>query len=158
MLQRIQTVYLLLAIALIALSMTLPLAFYSNIIQGQQFNYTVLGFLQPQDDFAKGFNSLPLFIFAAISILLSLVTVFSFKKRKFQLSLSTFNIVAVLFYIGILAYYFSNVITAGNAGNNVSVSLKYPLTFPAIALIFILLAMRSIKKDENLVKSLDRLR
>lgn len=157
MLQRIQTVYLLLAIALIALSAILPLAFYSNIIQGQQFNYTVLGFLQPQNDFAKGFNSLPLFIFAAISILLSLVTIFSFKKRKFQLSLSTFNIVAVLFYIGILAYYFSNVIT-NNAGSNVNISLKYPLTFPAIALIFILLAMRAIKKDENLVKSLDRLR
>ncbi len=157
MLQRIQTVYLLLAVALITLSMTLPLAFYSNLIQGQQFNYTIIGFLQPKDAFAQGFNSLPMFIFASISILISMITVFSFKKRKFQLKLCVFNVVAILFYIGVVAYYFYT-LSSGASGSDVILTLKYPLIFPPIALIFILLAMRAISTDEKLVKSLDRLR
>jgi len=37
-------------------------------------------------------------------------------------------------------------------------SLKLPVIFPVIALILNFLAMRGIMKDENLIKSMNRLR
>lgn len=156
MLQRIQTVYLLLTVVFIALSMTLSLTFYSNLIQNAQFNYSILSFLHPTTDFEKNFNSLPLFAFSSLSVILALITIFLFKKRNFQYRICVINTIVILFYIGMLGYYFYTVFDMGS--NDVKLNLKVPLVFPAIALIFNFLAMRGIKKDENLIKSLDRLR
>lgn len=157
MIQRIQTIFLLLVIIFITLSISLPIAFYSNFIQGQQFNYSVIGYLHPTGSLTAGFSSIPLLLCGVISILLALTAIFTYKKRRFQFNVSGINILVILFYIGIIIYYFSDVIT-GTVTNDVKVSLKVPIVFPIIALIFNILAMLSIKKDDNLIKSLDRLR
>lgn len=157
MLQRIQTVYLFLAIVFIALSVILPIAFYSNLIVGNQFEYSILKFLSPENSSNLGFNSLPLFVPAAISIILSIIAIFVFKNRKLQINLTVYSMVFNVVYVGLLAYYFLSVIT-NSVSNDVNVSHKYPLVFPVIALIFSYLAIRGIKKDEDLIKSVDRLR
>ncbi len=157
MLQRIQTVFLFLAIVFIALSVILPIAFYSNLTTANQFEYSILNFLSPKNPNNLGFNSLPLFVPAAISIVLSIAALFMFKKRKLQINLTIYSIVFNVVYVGLLAYYILSVFS-NSASKDVTVSHHYPLIFPIIALIFSFLAIRGIKKDDELVKSLDRLR
>ena len=155
MLQRIQTVFLFLVIVLIALSVVLPIAFYSNLIKGSQFNYAILNFLSFGENSKGGFSSLPLFIPAALCVLLSIIEIFAYKKRGFQIKIGIFNILFNVIYLGILMYYFSAIFTASA---DIKVLYKYPLIFPVIALILNVLAIRGVKKDDELVKSLDRLR
>lgn len=157
MLQRIQTVFIFLAIVLITLSLVLPIAFYSNLTVSNQFDYSILKFLSTKNVNITGFNSLPLFVPAVISILLSVIEIFSFKKRKVQLNLGIYSIVFNVLYVGLLVYYFTSVLN-NSASGDVNVMYKYPLVFPVISLIFSYLAIRRIKKDDELVKSLDRLR
>lgn len=157
MIQRIQTIFLFFAIILTSLSMVLPIAFYSNITTGIQFEYSILKFLSPENPNNLGFNSLPLFVPAAISIVFSIAALFMFKNRKFQINMTIYSIVFNLVYVGLLVYYILSVLS-NSATIDVNVSHKYPLIFPIIALIFSFLAIRGIKKDDELVKSLDRLR
>ena len=68
--------------------------------------------------------------------------------------MATINLFLIVIYIAILAVY---IFFAKNK-LEADITWKYPVIFPVIALIFNYLAMRGIAKDENLVKSLDRLR
>ncbi|MGC3977667.1 MAG: DUF4293 domain-containing protein [Paludibacteraceae bacterium] len=135
MLQRIQTVYLFLVIVLITLSAVLPIAFYSNLTVGNQFNYTILRFLSPSDDAIKGFSSIPLAVPAAICVILALFEIFTYKKRNIQINLGIFNIIFNAIYLGVLIYYFNFVLTNGYS-SDIKVLYKYPLIFPIVALIF----------------------
>lgn len=157
MLQRIQTVFILLAIVFIVLSLALPIAFYSNLTVSSQFDYTILKFLSTKNTNTLGFNSLPLFVPAILSALLSLVQIVMYKKRKVQINLGVYSMVLNVLYLGLLVYYMTSVLNHSVSGD-VQVSHKYPLIFPVISLVFSYLAIRNIRKDDDLVKSLDRLR
>lgn len=154
MIQRIQTLYLLLAAALLVLSMVLPVAFYSNLVQGVQFDYSILEFLKPQVVVYQKFNSLPMFMFGTVTLLLAVISIFVYKKRTVQYRICLINTILIIFYIGVIAYFFY--IVSGE--NNIRLSYKIPIVFPIVALVFNILAMSGIRKDEKLVKSLDRLR
>ena len=92
---------------------------------------------------------------AGASTLLSLVTIFMFKKRKQQVSLTWLNILLCIglvfwLYIG-LNNFWSNY--PDNGGN-----IWIGLFLPVITVFLLLLALRGLRKDEKLIKSLDRLR
>jgi hypothetical protein len=98
---------------------------------------------------------LVLLTFLILTILLiSLITIFLYKKRKIQMKLSTGLIVFVCILILAAAYYY------------ISVTIKYSgeikpginLMILPLMLLFSYLARRGIKRDEMLVKSYDRLR
>lgn len=157
MLQRIQTLFILGAIILITLSLMLPIAFYSNLTVSNQFDYTIIQFLSTKKAHVNGFNSLPLFVPAIINILLSVVELLTYKNRKLQLNLGIYGMVLNVLYLGLLGYYFTSVL-ATTASGDVNITYKIPLVFPVISLVLSYLAIRYIRKDDNLVKSLDRLR
>ncbi len=96
----------------------------------------------------------------AISVLIILllavpfITVFLFKKRKIQLALSKIIIVAAVVLVLTCCYYAFYVISTYNA--QLLPVLKTVL--PLFILVFSFLAYRGIKKDDDLVKSYDRLR
>lgn len=124
MIQRIQTIYLLLVAVIL----------------------TTVFFLMPT-------GVLALNIVAAIISAVALVTIFLFKKRKVQINLSLLNFVFVAFYFVLFFYYlFQSLITLNNWKQILL------LVLPVIGLFFNLLAMLAIKKDEALIKSLNRLR
>lgn len=146
MIQRIQSLYLLLAAAAgaAALSFDLWRATLSN------------GVKQP----VNASSNYLLFVLYIIIILLALVTIFLFKKRKLQFRLTIFNI---LFGFGALAYqYYVVQQTANklNSGGIIITSASYQLAsfLPIVIIILLFLAARGIYKDEKLIKSLDRLR
>jgi len=99
-------------------------------------------------------KTLPLTIFILLIPILSFIAIFLFKNRKIQLQLSMSVILIIAGFIGTSFYYGWFVIT--NYRAHLVPEIKMIL-MPVI-LICAILAYRGIKKDDNLVKSYDRLR
>ena len=95
----------------------------------------------------------PIGILFIISAILSLYTIFQFKNRKLQFVLNRLNIILNFLLLGFIVY------QTQNLSGETLVSEKGIGSFLPIATIFLLaIANRFIKKDEDLVKSVDRLR
>ncbi len=96
-----------------------------------------------------------LFVIGGISALLSLVTLFLYKKRMLQIRLSIFNMVVMVgFYL-----FFGFVLYRVNAVDNLHFQRAgVGIIMPLIAIILTILAIRRIGADEALVRSLNRLR
>jgi hypothetical protein len=141
MIQRLQSVWLLLAAA--AAFCSIKLSFYSgNLIKDNQPKAFVS--LTAQS------NLLLLILTAGVGIA-SLIAIFLYKNRKMQLRIVLITLLVSLLNLGL---YF------GEAQKYVPGEGKYDLTavFAICIPILLFLAIRGIRKDEKLVKSLDRLR
>ena len=136
MLQRIQTVYLLIAAIV---SAGLIFVFHLWITkEGVQL-------------FAQ--NELLYFGLFLGSALLSLISIFMFKNRKSQFVLGRLNIILNFILLGLFVY------QSLNLSGEANVSEKgIGMLLPIFSIVFIALANKAIKKDEDLVKSVDRLR
>lgn len=153
MLQRIQTVYLLIIVALTIAVLFLPLAVMQSGDQLFTFDATGISTMAAQSELV--YPTWGLFALAAAISLLALLTIFLFKKRILQMRLCVFNAILILGFYGLFAFFFWNL---KEQMVFVSVSLKIALAFPLISLILDYLAIRNIGADEALVRSLDRLR
>ncbi|MDR1707532.1 DUF4293 family protein [Dysgonomonas sp.] len=151
MIQRIQSVYLLLAGLLMAAATFFPLL---ELAGEGKFTY-IFSSLGIGQLFTVQYPTWGVVFFAGLSALLALINIFLYKKRKLQMKVGTLTSLLILFFYVTLYVYFN------------AYTVKYGLTFssfqfglilPVIALIFNVLAILRIKKDENLVKSLDRIR
>jgi len=129
MLQRIQTIWTLLAV----------LAAASLFITGQDIDV---------------FGNIPVIDISCIAlVLIGALSIFSFKNRKRQILLNTFSIIINVLLIGVLAYWLLNL----SGGIHFPEKGIEPV-FPLIAVICLLIANTYIRRDERLVKSVDRLR
>ncbi len=136
MLQRIQTVYLLIA-ALVSGGLIFILYLYTNAKNEPVY---------AQD------NLLYLGLFLGSS-LLSLISIFSYKSRKSQFMLGRLNIILNFILLGLFVY------RSLNLSGEMLVSEKgIGILIPIVSIVFLVLANKAIKKDEDLVKSVDRLR
>lgn len=97
---------------------------------------------------------LPLSVIIVLIPLVSLITIFIFKKRKIQLRLALFLI--ILCSLLVIALIHSSVIVISK--QNASLVAGFKMIVPIANLILSFLAYRGIKKDDLLVKSYDRLR
>ena len=152
MLQRIQTVYLLIVALLMVGVLFLPLAALQSAGAAYLFDAAGVRTLAEQPELV--YPTWALFGLTAVIALIALITVFLYKKRVLQIRLSVFNaILMVGFYalFGFFVYTFKN-------STEVALTVKIALSFPLIALILNYLAIRNIGADEVLVRSLDRLR
>lgn len=86
-------------------------------------------------------------------VLIGLLSVFSFKNRKRQILLNTISIIINALLIGVLAYWLLNL----SGGISFPEKGIEPI-FSLIAMICLFIANIYIKRDERLVKSVDRLR
>lgn len=136
MLQRVQTIYLVLAAAVSAgLSMYLPYGLDKDAVALYSKTEPFL---------------LTMFVGSAI---LSLISVFLFKNRKLQFVLGRINILLNFILLGVFVYW--SLTVSGEA----HVSEKgIGMIIPVISIVLLVMANKAIKKDENLVKSVDRLR
>ncbi|MDP9958483.1 DUF4293 domain-containing protein [Chryseobacterium lathyri] len=129
MLQRIQTIWTLLAV----------LAAVFLFITGQDVDV---------------FGNIPVIDISCIALVLAgALSIFSFKNRKRQILLNTFSIIINVLLIGVLAYWLLNL----SGGIQIPEKGIEPV-FPLIAIICLLIANVFIRRDERLVKSVDRLR
>jgi len=99
-------------------------------------------------------DSIPLLnIGCIVLVIIGALSIFSFKNRKRQILLNTISIIINALLIGVLAYWLLNL----------SGGIQFPEKgiepiFPLIAVICLFIANIYIRKDERLVKSVDRLR
>ena len=137
MLQRIQTVYLILAaIVSGALPFVFPLWKLSN---GKDF-----WFMQ---------SMLYVTLFG-LATSLALLSIFTYKKRQQQFVMNRLNIILNLILLGLFVYRSLNL-----SGEALTVSEKgIGMFLPIVSIVLLVLANKAIKKDEDLVKSVDRLR
>lgn len=163
MLQRIQTIYLLLAFAVCLACLCLPIAhfmvgddrlsslnsFFDCYAQVDMYNLWLV---------SEGKH---VFYFCPVLMGLLVITtglvfldIWLFKHRALQMRVATFCMILLVFWYiayGIICFYLLNPTV-----NLYSTRIAAALPFAALILLY--LAFRGILKDEMLVRSLDRLR
>jgi len=145
MIQRIQSVLLLLAAAAVFALFKLPFGSSKTIAESALFND---GIFSIQDHVGL------LGLFCAAGAI-AFITIFLFNNRPLQLKLSRVAIIANVIGIILAAVLFMQ---DSNAMGAVVPKEELGLGLPILSIIFAALAIRFINKDENLVKSMDRLR
>ncbi|PSJ72382.1 DUF4293 domain-containing protein [Sphingobacteriales bacterium UPWRP_1] len=131
MIQRIQTIYLLLAALVCAAFIFTPFA-----ISGSTLLQTL--------------NFMALVALSGVVALLSLGNIFLFKNRKLQITLCRVALLVILALIGGGIYY-----ALATDGQDLP---QYGAALPVLGTIFEVLAMRGVQADEKLIRSMDRLR
>ena len=154
MIQRIQTVYLLLIVALMTAGLFLPLSVLQ--LNDTLYSFDVMGVKTMLSETPElVYPAWELFALCAVIILLALITIFFYRKRILQIRLCIFN---GLLLIGFYVLFIFFIVTMKKSLGDFSITGKIALTFPFVCLIFDYLAIRNIGADEALVRSLDRLR
>lgn len=159
MIQRLQSVFLF----LVALAMTgtlfSPIWLQVNPGNTQKMEldawYLILKSL-PEEDIISVSGNYYIGIMAIIAAFLALYSLFQYKNRKKQLLLNMINALLMGITLGLVVF----VSYQANLEFNPNVSGAYVLGFYCIVfgLIMNLIANRFIKKDELLIKSIDRIR
>ena len=153
MIQRIQTLYLLIATALMAVTIFTPMA---QFFDGTQ-EYTLTAFALKD---AAGVTAQPTIymgILLALAGVLPFIVIFLFKTRQLLIRLCAAEIVLLvgsLVVMGIYYYLSARLFDSVNGLGN----LKLGVIMPLLSIVFVALATRAIFRDEVLVRSLDRIR
>ncbi len=164
MLQRVQTLFLLATLLLCVALMYLPIyelaqeqtstavsAPASDPI-GTDASIAIDG--QVQNKRFTIFSSAILALINGAVGVLALLGVFLFKKRNLQIRVSNLALLLNCIFLGLV--FFSA--DAVSSTTNAKVHYLYGSYFPIIGIVFLFLAVRFIKRDEELVRSADRLR
>lgn len=136
MLQRIQTVYLIISALIIgALYLWFP-----TIIN--EANEVIID------------KNEPLVLGLMIgSVVLAILSIFNFKKRQLQFVLNRLNIILNFVLLGVFVYRSLTL-----SGETLVSEKGIGVLIPIISIVFLVMANKAIKRDEDLVKSVDRLR
>jgi len=129
MLQRIQTIYMFLS--LLGLLFYAYLGFLGQIVP-DCFRYTLIG---------------------GLASLILLTNIFMYKNRNLQIKLNYLIIFASIVLLGLSIY--QNGFLSGEKQFS---EKDIKLLVPVISIVFLLIANKYIKRDERLVKSVDRIR
>lgn len=149
MIQRIQSVYLLLVTALLVASMCLPVGSFIGA-NGATYVFKPLG-VEINEAFSSTWG---LFGILLLSAIVAFATIFLFKNRMLQIRMSIFNSILLIgYYMAFLAFLFvlKRDLTA-------SFQISWALCLPLVCIILNYLAIRAIGRDEVMVKAADRLR
>ncbi|SRR5690625_236140 len=140
MIQRIQSIYLLITALL----------------------YGVAAILIPEWDFKDvdlflSYNESSIsYIYLALAIF-AMIIIFLFNNRKLQIQLIKLNIILNLVLLGFFVYWFLN-LPGENSFADLFSEKGIGILFPIISIVFLRLAGKAVKKDEDLVKSVNRFR
>ncbi|MGY8916192.1 MAG: DUF4293 domain-containing protein [Flavobacteriales bacterium] len=136
MIQRIQTVYL---IVVILLTGVLP--FWINLWSDASGNEIYAA------------NEIIVSLVFYVSAVLALACILLYKNRKNQFVVNRLNMILNLFLLGLFVYRSLNLSGESNISEK-----GIGMLIPIFSIVFLVLANRAIKKDEDLIKSVDRLR
>lgn len=150
MIQRIQTLYLLLVVILGTL-----LCFFSPVqfLMPDGVEYISL----------MAFDKWPLAVMTVAIPLLALVNIFLFRRRLLQARLNIMNVIFCLGYYALVALYVAFIVKGYESiGDNTLFGAQWYLSvwaaIPLVNIVLTMMATRRILKDEALVRAADRLR
>lgn len=154
MIQRIQTLFLLIATILQVIFLLSPLSTF--LMEGNQ---TILlycsGFKTGDIESQMVLRNTSMLILCISILVLTFINIFLYKKRILQIRICVYTI---LLNIGMIGFLF---LTISNFMKNNTVSqhtYSVFLVMPIVSIILLFLAFRGIRKDEILIKAYDRLR
>ncbi|AXT53018.1 DUF4293 family protein [Aquimarina sp. BL5] len=136
MIQRIQSVYLFLVV----------------VISGGISTILPYGLNQDGEALLSQNNFLVLGMFTGVAVL-ALVSIFLFKNRQLQFVLGRINILLNFILLGVFVYWSLTL-----SGETLVSEKGIGMLIPVISIVLLVVANKAIRKDENLVKSVDRLR
>ena len=156
MIQRIQTVYMsIIVIACISLFF-FPITKYISDVRGTYiFFITGIKYMTEPPITINFWQTFPLLLLVGSSLILIFAAIFLYKKRGLQL---WFVNITFLLHIVLIILIFLYYINHFEKLFNTLPSYQFGIFIPLISLIGLILASRSIRKDEAMVKSSDRLR
>lgn len=135
MIQRIQTLYLALVVII---SGILPFIFPLWKENGAEFYFM---------------QDMKYVILSGLSVALAVLSISNYKKRQQQFVFNRLNIILNLILLGLFVYRSLTL-----SGESFDSEKGIGLFLPIASIVFLVLANRAIKRDEELVKSVDRLR
>ena len=148
MIQRKQTLFLLLVLILDIVCMSMQVAtFYtdSGTVFARMYNLWLT-----DGQGGHSFRSSLLFVMLMLSSLLSVCTIFLYTRRKLQAQMC---ILGILLLVG---WYIVLAVLPQSIGGMMHV--EWPSVLPAVSIILTFMARKGIVADEKLVRSLDRIR
>jgi peptidoglycan/LPS O-acetylase OafA/YrhL len=152
MIQRIQSVWLLLASITIFLLLAIPVA--SSVKGGKEFWVQATGLFQQENGVTTKVDTFtPLFICVIAVGLMCIAVIFSYTKRSLQKKLC----IALMAMVALLTFWTFNYVQK-IPGELANVTYNAGIALPILAIVFCALAVRGITKDEQLLRSADRLR
>lgn len=164
MIQRIQTLFLLIAFIATVLLFFFPVAtiteytqVQSELLETDYYELNATGFNDPSPNstpLMNGYAFFPVVIILIMELILIGYTIFRYKNRMHQLKLVKMGIfLNIILVAGIFLNYPKLFIDS-----QIEIEPGLATYFPLVSLIFLVIAYRYILKDEKLVKSVDRLR
>lgn len=158
MIQRVQTIFLFLVAVAMGITLSMELWQQVAVDSGESFSLTAL-FLEKYNSSGEVIQTESKWYIAALASFvgfLAIISIFQFRNRGRQMMI---NMVNSLLMVGLVATIF---ITTNGINSEIasSASGNYKLGFWVIlvAMVCNMLANRFIKKDEALVRSVDRIR
>lgn len=149
MIQRIQSVYLLIVAILSVIVISNPVGSFIGT-DNSIIEFTNLSLIS--QDGTGSYEPWVLFAIQMISAIISLITIFLYKKRMVQIRFTLFNIIlAVGYYATLVTFVFML------KGESTFVP-SWAVCLPFVGIVLDWLAIRAIGKDEMLVKAYERLR
>ncbi|WP_026956557.1 DUF4293 domain-containing protein [Algoriphagus vanfongensis] len=160
MIQRVQTIFLLLVVICMGVTIGSTLWVQTQTGSGSGDSWELSAFmltnLDASGEVVQSSSKWYLAALASFAGLLALIAIFQYKNRTRQMM---FNMINSLVMVGLVVAVFLT--TNGiNSALNATTSGTYQIGFWVVlaAMVFNMLANRFIKKDEALVRSVDRIR
>lgn len=154
MVQRIQTIYLLLASMLLLAMLYFPLVKYSNGITEYLFNSYGVREISTNSVIGS-ITVIPMVALTVVIIALICVSVFMYRNRKRQMLMGNLNLLLLTGLVVFIFYYSDKAVDAIGATET---NYQPAMVLPFLAMVLIFLAIKAIRKDEALVRSSDRIR
>ncbi len=156
MIQRRQTVFMLLTAILSGLLFFMPLASISEA----PVKFTIWGWNTITN--SQSYTWI-LVVLVALMTLLPVYTLLIYKKRELQVKLCRLEMLLNIVFVGLVfLFYDNNALAAMQAveyeGDTVTLSGSVGMILPCVNLLLEYFAIRGVKKDIELIKSIDRLR
>ncbi len=145
MIQRSQSVFLLIVVVISMVLLKVPVY--------ELHDFAASGTVGKVTSFNIMDNTLLVILNSAIG-LIAFITIFLYKWRNVQIRFCNITLLLTCLLIALLFF----VADTMSSNMNQRVQYRYGSYLPLIELVFLFLASRAVKKDDDLVKSADRLR
>lgn len=155
MIQRVQSVYLLLVTILMSWFLFSSYAFFESAGGGSYVLYTYAIKFFSNDSVEVVRRTLPLIIIVILTGIVVFVNIFFFHHRITQIRICVLVVMLLLVQLLLIYYYYTS---AGKEFQALHPSMKLPAILPVVSIILVIMAYRGIKQDETLVNSYNRIR
>ena len=155
MIQRIQSIYLLLAVISMGVLFIPDWSFAS--VEGDTSTMKSAAQSMMSDGLFNSYDHNLILILVAIAVITALAAIFLYGNRKKQMTWSRIGMAAGFLLVILTAIFFYQDYQMMDSGQYL-IEIEYGVLSPFLFIVFMWLALRSISKDEKLVRSMDRLR